>query len=48
VTHMMTGDMLNRMTKTLSQRRDAAIAEFSETLRQCFESFDNAVLGKSV
>lgn len=44
VMHMMTGEMLNRMTRTLNQRRDAAIAEFSETLRECFELFDSAVL----
>ncbi len=48
VIHMMTSDMIDRATRTLSQRREQAIAEFSEHLRQCFQSFDNAVSIKNV
>lgn len=48
VIHMMTSDMINRATRTLSQRRDRAISEFSETLKQCFQIFDNAVSSQNV
>ena len=48
VIHMMTSDMINRATRTLSQRRDRAISEFSETLKQCFQVFDNAVSSQNV
>lgn len=48
VIHMMTSDILNKVTRTLSQRKERAIAEFSETLRQCFLAFDNAASSKNV
>lgn len=48
VIHMMTSDIINRASRTLSQRRDRAIAEFSGTLRQCFWVFDNAVSSANV
>lgn len=48
VIHMMTSDILNRATRTLSQRKERAIAEFSETLRQCFQAFDNAESSKNL
>jgi hypothetical protein len=46
VMNMMTSDMVNRATRTLSQRKERAIAEFLETLRECFQVFDNAASGK--
>ncbi|WP_310638557.1 hypothetical protein [Delftia acidovorans] len=48
VIHMMTSDMINRATRTRIQRRDRAITEFSETLKQCFQEFDDAVSSRNV
>jgi hypothetical protein len=43
VIHMMTSDIINRASRSLNQRRDRAIAEFFETLRQSFRAFDDSV-----